>query len=958
MSQHSAPVPRHPSNRLLPAALTLAATLLLLPCPVSAQQDYYWTGNGSLNVHNVREWGNADNWELNSPGSGIVPGSPPTTNLAPGPFDNVFLNGSGTTYLHQEGGASTFQRINNLTVLGGGNIIGSRYVNGSGAGSPSLLIEGNLDVQAGTFFGGPYSPNNIEVLGTFTAGSGTSVGNQGSTSDGAYWNLAGAAAVHLNGANLNHMTNNWQWNPSAWNLGTTPIVLTNQNTFNVNQNVVAEARGGVDSRGSLQINVASPISGTGGITRTGAASLHLTGNNTYSGPTNINGGILSVAGGNAIGNNSAVTLANAVSSVNEGSVQATLWLNDNETIGSLAGGGTTGGNVILNGNTLTIGGNNSSTTFAGIIAGSATGATQGTRVNQSGSWAIAPYTAEGYLYAPDPALGSGGIIKTGTGSLTLTGNNLYSGQTVIQEGFLVVNDSVLSGVSGPLGQATSAIVLGDAGTPPAASINATNVGLRFNITGPADQNLVLDRGLDMSGTTVDGRTRVLLDGGGVTDASTLTISGDIALPAASGRRFEFSAQRQGQLINITGDITGVSNSVYWNGSNQGLGTVRLSDTARTYAATNVVSNGTLIIAGSVNASGASPIGTSVLNLGDGAPAAINQLSGGQPNANNETGPINSVPRLFMETPGSTFARNINLGNVATYAIDGITGNGVANGYEIGGLNTSGTITFSGNVNSPNQANGDTNLTLSSAGGGRVEFTGNITDNPAAGSVTTVNINQFFNHPDLNHADAGAAVGSARTGTVVLSGTDKTFTGPTAVHGGTLLVNTGLDTEGVFVQTGATLGGFGQISGGAGSSVAGTLAPGDPETALGIGTLGFGGDLLMAATSSMEFQLLSPASHDRIEFTSGGITLDADMEIVVAGVTGWDPQVGDVYQIISGPITANGFDPSSILLPALSGGAIWDTSQFLSDGILMVTPEPSRALMLALAALALFSRRRR
>lgn len=58
------------------------------------------------------------------------------------------------------------------------------------------------------------------------------------------------------------------------------------------------------------------------------------------------------------------------------------------------------------------------------------------------------------------------------------------------------------------------------------------------------------------------------------------------------------------------------------------------------------------------------------------------------------------------------------------------------------------------------------------------------------------------------------------------------------------------------------------------------------------------------------------------------------------------------------INLNGFDPSSILLPALSGGAIWDTSQFLSDGILMVTPAPSRALMLALAALALFSRRRR
>ncbi len=953
------PQPVTPALHLLPVILAMAIAQFAQPQSVEAQQDYYWTGGGALNSHNVREWGNADNWELNAAGSGIVPGSPPTTNLNPGPYDNVFLNGSGTTYLHLQGGASTFQRINNLTVLGGGNIIGSRYVNGSGAGSPSLLIEGNFNIQAGTFYGGPYSPNNIEVLGTFTAGSGTAVGNQGSTSDGAFWNLAGADAVNLNGANLNHMTNNWQWNPSAWDFGTTPIALTNQNTFNVNQNVVADARTGVDSRGSLQIDVASDISGSGGLTKTGAGSLHLGGVNTYAGPTNINGGILSVTGGSAIGDSSAVTLANAVSGVNDGSVQTTLWLNDSETIGSLAGGGATGGNVILNGNTLTMGGNNASTTFAGVIAGSATGATQGVRNNQSGTWAFAPYTAVGYLYAPEPALGDGHIVKTGTGTMILTGDNLYSGDTTVRQGFVVVQDSVLSGVAGPLGQSTSAIIMGDADTPAATSINATNVGLRFNITGPADQNLVLDRGLDMSGTTVDGRTRVVLDGGAVTDASTLTISGDITFPAATGRRFEFSAQRENQFVDITGQISGATSIVYWNGSNQGLGTIRVSDESSSYSGNNTISNGTLIVAGNVGGFGnASPIGTGNVGLGDGAPPAINQLAGGQANAAGQDGPINTVPRLFMETPGTSFARTISLGNVAGYAIGGISGNGVANGYQIGGLNTSGTVVFSGPVNSPNQANGDTNLTLSAVAGGRVEFTGTINDNSAAGQVTQVNINQFVNHPDLNHADAGQPVGTATTGTVVMDGADKTYTGPTAVHGGALLVNTGLASESVFVQAGATLGGTGSIDGSAGTTVLGTLAPGDPETMLGIGTLEFAGDVLMGAGSAIQFQVQSPASHDQISFTSGGITLNADMEIVVQGVTGWDPVPFDAYQVISGPIDANGFDPASMLLPALSGGLAWDTSQFLSDGILMVVPEPGRAVLLAGAALLLVLRRRR
>ncbi len=73
-----------------------------------------------------------------------------------------------------------------------------------------------------------------------------------------------------------------------------------------------------------------------------------------------------------------------------------------ETIGSLAGGGATGGNLTLGAGTLTTGGNNSSTTFAGAISG------------------------------------SGGLTKTGTGVFTLTGNNTYSSVTDVQLGTLRV----------------------------------------------------------------------------------------------------------------------------------------------------------------------------------------------------------------------------------------------------------------------------------------------------------------------------------------------------------------------------------------------------------------------------------------------------------------------------------------------------------------------------------------
>ena len=70
------------------------------------------------------------------------------------------------------------------------------------------------------------------------------------------------------------------------------------------------------------------------------------------------------------------------------------------TIGSLAGDGL----VFLGANTLTIGSNNQSTTFSGVIQD------------------------------------SGGISKIGAGTLTLSGTNLYSGSTTVSAGVLVANN--------------------------------------------------------------------------------------------------------------------------------------------------------------------------------------------------------------------------------------------------------------------------------------------------------------------------------------------------------------------------------------------------------------------------------------------------------------------------------------------------------------------------------------
>jgi outer membrane autotransporter protein len=148
---------------------------------------------------------------------------------------------------------------------------------------------------------------------------------------------------------------------------------------------------------------AGDMSGTGGLAKTGIGTLILSGANTYAGGTTIDQGTLQISGGSALSDTGAVTLANTAG--------AKLDLNGtSETIGSLAGGGTSGGEVAFGGATLTTGGDNTDTTFAGALTG------------------------------------AGGILrKVGTGTQILTGANSYTGGTTVSGGTLRGSTDSLQG---------------------------------------------------------------------------------------------------------------------------------------------------------------------------------------------------------------------------------------------------------------------------------------------------------------------------------------------------------------------------------------------------------------------------------------------------------------------------------------------------------------------------------
>ncbi len=217
------------------------------------------------------------------------------------------------------------------------------------------------------------------------------------------------------------------------------------------------------------------VSGTGGLTKTGTGTLTVSGNNTYTGATTINGGTLQLGAANRLADATALTVG----------AGATFNLNNfDETIGSLAGSG----NVTLGTGTLTAGGNNSSTTFSGVVSG------------------------------------TGGLTKAGTGTLTVSGNNTYTGATTINGGTLQL------GAAGRLAD-TTALTVGAGATFDLNNFDET-VG---SLAGAGNVTLgtgTLTAGGDNSSTTFSG---IISGSGGLTKAGTGTLTVWATIPTR-GRR--------------------------------------------------------------------------------------------------------------------------------------------------------------------------------------------------------------------------------------------------------------------------------------------------------------------------------------------------------------------------------------------------------------------------------------
>ena len=178
----------------------------------------------------------------------------------------------------------------------------------------------------------------------------------------------------------------------------------------------------------------------------------------------------------------------------------------------------------------------------------------------------------------------------------------------------------------------------------------------------------------------------------------------------------------------------------------------------------------------------------------------------------------------------------NLTNTVSDGDIGFTNSGV---FTIGGQNTSGINTYQNPIQLGLTANRGKGVTLVAAGGGEVDFTGNILAN---GSDTT----------------AGVTVGDAtHNGIVKLTGAN-TYAGGTTVTNGTLLLSSsgGAGSGAVTVNNGGVLGGSGNIGGNVAVNSGGRTLPSGMLISYGSSTttLGISGNLTYNSGSAANFNL--------------------------------------------------------------------------------------------------------
>jgi fibronectin-binding autotransporter adhesin len=594
------------------------------------------------------------------------------------------------------------------------------------------------------------------------------------------------------------------------------------------------------------------------------------------------------------------------------------------TAGSIEGAGT----YQLGSKALTVGGNNLSTGVSGNIVDG--GFSNGTGAS---------------------------LVKVGTGTLTLSGANTYTGVTTVSAGtlqagsttgfsassaFTVTSSSTLDikGSSNTVGSlAGTGKVTNSAGSTSATltaggnNTSTTFSGTLVNGSGTLGLTKTGTGTLALSGAnTYSGATTVSV---GTLQAGSITaFSGNSAFTVASSSTLDIKG-----FSNTLGSLAGTGKVTNSAGSTSANLTAGANNTSTTFSGNLIngvgmrvtkIGTGTLTLSGANNNRGFTTVSAGTLQAG--STTAFSGLSAFTVNSTLDLhGFSNSVGSLdgagtVTNSGTSTSATLTAGGNNFSTTFSGI----LANGAGILGLTKAGTGTltlsgadtyggattvstgtlqadsitaFSANsdftVNTTLDLNGNSNFVGSLAGSGTVlDGTGTLK------GAATLNAGGDNNNPSTTFSgtivNGTGTLGLTKsgTGTLTLTGA-STYTGTTTVSAGTLQVDGGLGNTAVTVQSGAILTGKGAIAGNVTILGDGHLSPGPGAETLGVG------NLVLSSSSILDYQLsnagvIGSGVNSLINVT-GNLTLDGVLKVTDGGLFS-----SGLYRLInySGALTNN------------------------------------------------------
>jgi outer membrane autotransporter protein len=395
--------------------------------------------------------------------------------------------------------------------------------------------------------------------------------------------------------------------------------------------------------------------GGGSLTKICTGTLTLTGTNTYSGGTNLNGGILAI--------NSDVNLGTGPLSFNSGTLEALATgggIISSKAITLNAGGGTfladggtnstlsgmisgTGNVVRLGTGTLTLTGANIYTGGTSISAGTlqlGNGGTAGSITGNVVDNGTLAFNRSDSVTFGGVISGAGNVSQVGTGTLILTGANIYTGGTSISAGTLQLGNGGTAGsiTGNVVDNGTLAFNRSDSATFDGVISGAGNVSQVGTGTLILTGANTYTGGTSISaGTLQAGSATALSPNSAFAVTSILDLNGfNNTIGSLSGTGTVLNNGATTATLTVGNENTNTTyGGVLENGSSvlqltkSGPGTLRLTG-GNTYTGTTTVNAGSLIVDGSiastqtlVNASGLlgghGSLGGSLVNSGTVSP---------------------------------------------------------------------------------------------------------------------------------------------------------------------------------------------------------------------------------------------------------------------------------------------------------------------------------------------------